>query len=128
MRRSACAGALALIGGVALGLRLWGISFGLPQLYHPDEPAYVLQALAIGRGLPGGLTFANPPLFKYLLLLEYAATYVVERALGQAASAAEFVEQFRADPSRLYLIARVTSAVLGALTALATALLGTQVG
>ena len=51
---------------MALTLRVWGIGFGLPLLYHPDEPAYVLQALAVGRGLPDGLTFANPPLFKYL--------------------------------------------------------------
>jgi 4-amino-4-deoxy-L-arabinose transferase-like glycosyltransferase len=128
MRQPAYLVALALIGAVALGLRLWGIGFGLPQLYHPDEPAYVLQALAVGRGLPDGLTFANPPLFKYLLLAEYAATYLVERAPGQAQSAAAFVEQFRADPSRLYLIARVTSAVLGAFTALVTGLLGTIVG
>ena len=49
-----------------------GIGFGLPDLLHPDEPAYVLQALAIAARLPNGLTFANPPLFKYLLLGEYA--------------------------------------------------------
>jgi hypothetical protein len=99
----------------------------LPELFHPDEPAYVLQALAVGHGLPGGLTFANPPLFKYLLLAEYAATYAFERLFGVTRSPAEFVEQFRADPSRLYLLARLTSAVLGALTALATAALGASV-
>ena len=33
---------------LALALRLWGIGFGLPELFHPDEPAYVLQALAVG--------------------------------------------------------------------------------
>jgi Dolichyl-phosphate-mannose-protein mannosyltransferase len=37
----------------------------------------------------------------------------------------EFVEQFRADPSLLYLVARVTSAVFGALTAVAAGVLGT---
>jgi hypothetical protein len=111
----------------ALGLRLWGINFGLPELFHPDEPAYVLQALAVGRGLPDGLTFANPPLFKYVLLVEYAATYLVERLVGVMRSPADFVEQFRADPSLLYLIARLTSAVLGALTVLATAALGSSV-
>jgi 4-amino-4-deoxy-L-arabinose transferase-like glycosyltransferase len=99
----------------------------LPELFHPDEPAYVLQALAVGRGLPNGLTFANPPLFKYLLLAEYAMTYVVQRAGGAAHSPAEFVEQFRADPSLLYLIARLTSAVAGVLTALATAALAAVV-
>jgi hypothetical protein len=99
----------------------------LPELFHPDEPGYVLQALAVGRGLPDGLTFANPPLFKYLLLAEYAMTYLVARVVGATHSPAEFVEQFRADPSLLYLVARLTSAVLGALTAVATAALATLV-
>jgi glycosyl transferase family 87 len=109
---------------VALALRLWGIGFGLPELFHPDEPAYVLQALATARGLPNGLTFADPPLFKYVLLAEYGLTFGVDRADGATRSAQEFVEQFRADPSRLYALARGTSAVFGALTALAAAALG----
>jgi hypothetical protein len=109
---------------LGLGLRVWGISSGLPEVFHPDEPAYVLQALALGRGLPNGLTFANPPLFKYVLLLEYAATYGFERLGGQVRSPQEFVEAFRADPSLLYGLARVTSAVLGALVALAAGALG----
>ena len=112
---------------LAMGLRLWGIDFGLPDLYHPDEPAYVLQALAVGRGLPDGLTFANPPLLKYLLLGEYAADYALMRALGATRSAQQFVEQFRADPSQLYLIARCTSALFGALTVVAAFALGSAV-
>jgi 4-amino-4-deoxy-L-arabinose transferase-like glycosyltransferase len=119
---------LAAIATGALGLRLWGIGFGLPRLYHPDEPAYVLQALAVARGLPNGLTFADPPLFKYLLLAEDAATYVAARLTGVTGSPAAFVEQFRQDPSPLYLLARGTSAGLGALTVLATAALATTVG
>jgi Dolichyl-phosphate-mannose-protein mannosyltransferase len=112
---------------VALGLRAWGIGFGLPELYHPDEPAYVLQALAVGRGLPDGLTFANPPLFKYVLLAEYAGDYALERVAGRIRSQQDFVDEFRADPSRLYLIARLTSAIFGAFTALAGLALGAAV-
>jgi hypothetical protein len=104
---------------------MWGIAFGLPLLYHPDEPAYVLQALAVGRGLPDGLTFANPPLFKYLLLAEYAADYAIGRLAGTVRTQQDFVDQFRADPSRLYLLARLTSAIFGALTAVAAVALGT---
>ena len=48
---------------VGLGLRWVGIGFGLPALFHPDEPAYVLQALAVARRLPRWLTFAPPPPF-----------------------------------------------------------------
>ena len=36
-----------LLAGVtllALAVRLWGIGFGLPSLYHSDEPKYVLIA------------------------------------------------------------------------------------
>jgi len=84
----------------------------------------VLQALAVGRGLPEGLTFANPPLFKYLLLAEYATDYALERMAGQVRTQQDFVDQFRADPSRLYLIARLTSATIGALTAVAALALG----
>jgi dolichyl-phosphate-mannose-protein mannosyltransferase len=119
---------LAPIAALALGLRLWGIGFGLPYLYHPDEPAYVLQALAVARGLPDGLTFANPPLYKYLLLGEYGLAYGTERLAGITRSQAQFIQQFRADPSVLYLIARLSSAVFGALTAVATAALGANVG
>jgi hypothetical protein len=108
-------------------LRLWGIGFGLPELFHPDEPAYVLQALAVGRGLPDGLTFANPPLHKYILVGEYAAVYGVERLAGATTSPQDFIAQFRADPSLLYLIARATSAVVGAATALAALALGAAV-
>lgn len=107
---------LVAVTGVALGLRVWGIAFGLPFPYHPDEPQFVEQALAIASGVSRGGTFANPPLFKYLLLMEYGLAYVIERILGVATSPHDFVERFRADPTILYLIARLTSAVLGAST------------
>jgi Dolichyl-phosphate-mannose-protein mannosyltransferase len=109
-------------------LRLGGLAFGLPELFHPDEPAYVLQALAVARGLPDGLTFANPPLFKYLLLVDYAFAFGVGRLLGTTGSPQDFVNQFRADPSQLYLIARATSAVVGAATTIAAFALGAEVG
>ncbi len=109
---------------VGLGVRLWGIGFGLPELFHPDEPAYVLQALAVGRGLPNGLTFADPPLFKYLLLGEYVVAYGVERVIGVTRSPEDFIEAFRANPSLLYGMARVTSAVLGALVTVVAGVLG----
>jgi 4-amino-4-deoxy-L-arabinose transferase-like glycosyltransferase len=118
---------------IALALRVWGIGFGLPQLYHPDEPAHVLQALAIARGLPNGVTFANPPLYKYLLFAEYVVTYGIGWLTHLYSSPQDFVNRFRADPTLLYLIGRVTSALLGALTvfaayALANALRGRHVG
>jgi len=104
---------LATVCLLALVIRLWGIAFGLPFTYHPDEPQHVLQALAIAHRLPQGLTFHNPPLYKYLLLGEYILTFVIGHIAGTFASPHDFVNQFRADPTRVYLVARITSAVLG---------------
>ena len=53
-----------------------------------------------------GLTFANPPLFKFLLLGEYALDFGVHRVVGISASPQDFLAQFRVDPTELYLIAR----------------------
>jgi hypothetical protein len=87
----------------------------------------VLQALAVAARLPNGLTFANPPLFKYLLLAEYAVDFGVHRVLGSSASAQDFLAQFRADPTELYLIARVSSAAIGAATVVGAYALGAAV-
>jgi len=88
----------------------------------------VLQALAVAARLPNGLTFANPPLFKCLLLGEYVFDYGLHKALEITASPQDFVAQFRADPSELYLIARVTSAVMGSASAVGAYALGAAVG
>lgn len=37
--------ALLVVMAIAMALRLWGISFGLPYTYIPDEPGYVAVAL-----------------------------------------------------------------------------------
>ena len=42
---------LLTILGVALGLRLWGISFGLPYDFTPDEVHEIVRALKLGAQL-----------------------------------------------------------------------------
>ena len=103
---------------VALGLRLWGIGFGLPYEYHVDEVQYVRQAAAMGaRGLEP-VWWNNPPFFKYILFAEYAGLFVLGKWLGWHSSAIEFGARHSLDPTWLYLLGRATSAVLGALTVL----------
>ena len=58
--------ALAAIVLMGLALRLWGIDFGLSNLYcRPDETTLVHRALAIGAG------DLNPHFFNYLSLQFY---------------------------------------------------------
>jgi 4-amino-4-deoxy-L-arabinose transferase-like glycosyltransferase len=68
---------------VALALRLWGIGFGLPYLYHPDEPGYVSIAQNIFK--TGDLNphfFNYPSLFFYLNALVYVPYYLAGQLLG----------------------------------------------
>jgi len=74
-----------LIGVVLLAflLRIWGIDFGLPYLYHPDEPRYVIIAQNIFK--TGDLNphwFNYPSLFYYLNALMYITYYPMGKLAG----------------------------------------------
>lgn len=117
---------LAIIFLIALGLRLWGIGFGMPYELHVDEDNYVRQAATMGgRGLEP-VMWNNPPLFNYILLAEYIGLFGVGKLLGWYSSVGQFAETLRLDPTLLYLIGRGTSALLGALTVLVTYWIGAQ--
>jgi 4-amino-4-deoxy-L-arabinose transferase-like glycosyltransferase len=118
------AGALSIILLIALALRLWGMGFGLPYEYHVDEVQYVRQAASMGaRGLEP-TWWNNPPFFKYILLGEYGALFVVGKVLGWYTAAADFGAQHTLDPTGLYLLGRMTSALFGMLTVFVVYLLG----
>ncbi len=117
---------LVAILGVGLILRTWGISFGLPYEYHVDEDQYVRQAASMGAAGLKPADWFNPPFFKYLLLVEYGAFFLVGKVLGWFASTADFGARLSLDPTGLYLLARGTSALLGSLTVLIVAWIGTK--
>jgi len=104
---------------IALGLRLWGVTYGKPYRYHPDERGHVVEAarMAAARTLEPR-TFAWPPLYAYVLMVEYAAYLGVGLVTGEYGSISQFAEAMESDPFRLFVIGRVTSAICGALTVL----------
>lgn len=114
------------VGGVlvlALGLRLWGIGFGLPHLYHFDEMFYVVAALWLGKGVL--LTPPHAPTgLSNVLFGEYGLYYLVGRLTGTFPSTQAFEVAYRADPTVFYLLDRLTVALLGAATVLAVYGLG----
>jgi Dolichyl-phosphate-mannose-protein mannosyltransferase len=101
--------AIAVFGilGLALALRLWGIKTGLPYAYNSDENAhFVPRAIGLfGHSLNPGY-FNNPPAYTYLLYVVYAIWYGGGNALAHT---------FASNPTQVWLIARVTAAVLGTL-------------
>jgi hypothetical protein len=97
---------------VALGLRLWGIEWQLPAALYFDEMKYV--AWAGGAKDDASQTVSdlrNPTLFHHLLQAEYAVATLVQRSATPQQVAV----------SELWL-ARMTSAILGGLACLLTAL------
>ena len=63
---------LGLILAVGLALRLWGLSFGLPNVHcRPDESTLVNKALSIAAGELNPHFFNYPSLHLYSLALLY---------------------------------------------------------
>jgi Dolichyl-phosphate-mannose-protein mannosyltransferase len=107
---------LAAILALALGLRLWGISFGLPYDLTFDEPHEIHRALALGAG-EYYWQFGKGALY-YILFLEYGLLYGLWWIMGRVNDTDEFAVQIIRDPSILYLLGRVTVAIMGTLTCL----------
>jgi 4-amino-4-deoxy-L-arabinose transferase-like glycosyltransferase len=106
--------ALSVILLLGLWLRLWGLDFGLPNIYcRPDETILVHRALAIASG---GLNphFFNYPSFQfYLLAIVYGIYFVVGYIGGQFSNVSEFEQLYFFDPSSFFLYGRLLTAFMG---------------
>jgi len=60
----------------SFGIRVWGITFGLPFAYHPDEQQYVSPAIEVVSGDFEPLAYYNPALYVYVLGAVYGLTYL----------------------------------------------------
>jgi hypothetical protein len=108
-------GLLAIVLGGALVVRLWGITFGLPHVYHPDEGFEVYRALRLGMG---GFDMGRVAKGGYYLILfvEYGLYFVWLFLTRAVSSVHEFAEYFVRDPSGFWKIGRVTTALMGTAT------------
>ena len=114
-------GRLVLVGwpwlvlALALAPRLWGIGWQLPSALHFDELKYVEWAGAAAAGEQVQTDFRNPSLYRHLLLAEYR----VAGLLG-------VTDDGRSTAILQFHLARVTSAVFGAVACVLTALAAAQ--
>ena len=106
---------LLAILAVALGLRIWGVWFGLPFLFHNDEGFEVVRALQLGAGEFDFSRIGKGGYF-YLLFVEYGLLFIALFLAGVVGSANEFAELYLKDPSAFYLVGRATTAVIGTVT------------
>jgi len=109
---------LPLIIALALGLRLAGIAHGFPFIFHPDEPTVVRSALGLRFDLNPG-HFDWPHLYIYLnyfVYMVFAKFRDIIALLGYKEYTYFTLPIIWDDELIFYLITRVFSAVLGALT------------
>jgi Dolichyl-phosphate-mannose-protein mannosyltransferase len=97
--------ALGAVLAVALGLRLWGVKQGLPYAYNADENAHFVTG-AIGLFGHGGNPhyFVNPPAYTYLLHLVFDLWFGGRGGVSKA---------YATNPTEVFVVARVTAAVVG---------------
>jgi len=127
--------ALAIILALALGLRLWGATFGLPFLYHPDEGAVVMPALNIvqtGNYRPLRLDYGSA--YIYSLSAWYSLYFVYGAWRGYFETVADlpvypdyWLVGLYPFPV-IFLVGRLWTALLGSATALAVYALGRRLG
>ncbi len=97
--------------------RVIGVSFGLPHLYHADEPILINHAMAYGAGDFNPHFFKIPPLVSYILFILYGIYFLLGAAIGLFSNPFNFAAHFITNPASFYLIARF---FLGVLTGTAT--------
>lgn len=93
-------------------LRLSGVSFGLPYLYHADEPIVVNHALAYGSGDLNPHFFKIPPLVSYILFIFYGFLFLTGQALQFWQNPSDFEIFFYRDPSLFYFTGRILLGVI----------------
>ena len=106
---------------LALGLRLYSISHGMPRNYLPDTHV-VRSALGMAQDknlVPEVDTYSSyPNLMPYMLLPIYGAEYGTGRLTGKWGDAKGFANHVKQHPEIVHLPARIVVAVIGALGAL----------
>jgi dolichyl-phosphate-mannose-protein mannosyltransferase len=110
---------LTLLGilGLAISVRFWGITFGLPSREcNPDEAHIIRTALRFASGDLNPHAFSYPTLYMYLLFFLYGCYYLLGILSGRFSSRADILSEYVRDPSAFYLIDRAISALLGVAT------------
>jgi dolichyl-phosphate-mannose-protein mannosyltransferase len=96
---------LGVVLAVAFGLRVWGVKQGLPFAYNADENAhFVPNAIGLfGHGWNPHY-FVNPPAYTYLLHLVFEVWFGGRAGVSKALAT---------NPTEVFVVARLTAAVVG---------------
>jgi len=116
---------LIFIMALGFALRIWGIDFGLPYLFHADETHTVNLSASLGYNLLNPRIFWKPAFLYNLIAFEYGIFFLLGKIAGVFPTLQSFKQLFVLNPTPFYLIARISTGVFfGTLTIPAVYLLG----
>jgi len=120
--------ALAAILLAALGLRLYNLGFGLPSLYDPDEPLFVIKGVELlTDGTMNPRWFGHPGTTTiYLSSLTTIIVLAWGMVVGWWGNITEFTRAAYTDPGLLFLPLRFVMVLIGVATVWLTYLVGRQ--
>jgi dolichyl-phosphate-mannose-protein mannosyltransferase len=116
-----------VVFGLALGLRVFGLRYGLPAVYNPDELAIMSRALAFAKWDFNPHNFLYPTFYFYALFAWEGLAALLAVATRSVASFGAFQREFFLDPTRVFVAGRMLTALLGAGTVVAIGMLGARV-
>jgi 4-amino-4-deoxy-L-arabinose transferase-like glycosyltransferase len=112
---------------LALAVRICGISFGLPYLYHVDEERFAGISLQFLKGDLNPHFFYVPSLFTYLVAGIWKIAFLVGKIFGKFQTTAQFIDSFYRDPTTFMILGRMISILLSVGTILLIYLLGKKI-
>jgi 4-amino-4-deoxy-L-arabinose transferase-like glycosyltransferase len=101
---------------IGLALRTFSAAYGLPDLYHPDEPKIVERAARFHQGDLNPRFFNWPSLYMYVLAGVYGLVF--------GGSPDGVAGAFGRSPALFYLVGRLVTALFGTATLWALYLIG----
>ena len=91
---------------VGIFLRVWGLDFGLPGVFHQDEPIIVNHALSYASGDLNPHFFAIPPFASYLLFFLYGILFCIGKIFGFWQGVNDFALHYFNDPTIFFIVGR----------------------
>src|SRR5688572_32116026 len=99
--------ALAVVAVIAFALRGFGLQYGLPAVYNPDEVAIMARALSFAKGTLNPHNFLYPTLYFYVLFGWVGAYLGAVWLTGGVAPVAELQQQYFTHPTGIYPAGRL---------------------
>lgn len=115
---------LFLILIIAFILRIWGVNFGLPGLFHVDERPLVYNSFHILTHKGKVAYYGSGSLFCYLLSFLYSIYYLVLKIKGVVQAPFDFLVLYIKNPTNVYLIGRIFCVISSTLSIFVVYLLG----